>query len=145
MLKIKRIIPRYTQVVTTAERYEKDERNGTLIVGNGHLKGDVKQYQTVVAIGKMAREIEVGSKVMLDFEPFRKRKVPVGSVKEKMNVDNPVIEERLPIFEVEDDEGITKEYLMVDEKNIVFPFEGEEVEDGDDTSRLVLPKHELVV
>lgn len=129
MLKITKIIPRYTQVVTTANRYEEDDYNGGILVTPGHSKGDVKQYQTVVAVGKMVREVEVGMKVMLDFEPYRKRKVPVGSVKEKMDVDNPIVEEHLPIFEVINAKNKAEEYLMMDEKNIVFPFEGEEVKD----------------
>lgn len=129
-------------MITTADRYEKDDYNGSPIVEHGHFKGDVKQYQTVVAVGKAVRELEVGMKVMLDFEPYRKRKVPVNSVKEKMDVDNPIVEERLPLFGM-DDGGGTAEFLMMDERNIVFPFEGEEVEEG--TSPLIVPGSRIIV
>lgn len=143
MLHIKRIIPRYTQIVTTADRYEKDDYNGSPIVEKGHFKGDVKQYQTVIATGKTVREIEVGMKVMLDFEPYRKRKVPTNSIKEKMDVDNPIIEEHLPIFEMDNEEGETTEFLMMDEKNVVFPFEGEEIEDEEPA--IIVPQKKIIL
>lgn len=144
MLHIKRIIPRYTQVITTANRYEKDDYNGSPIVEKGHFKGDIKQYQTVIAVGKTVRELEVGTQVMLDFEPYRKRKVPVNSIKEKMDVDNPIVEEHLPLFEMDDENGNTSEFLMMDERNVVFPFEGEEVED-ESQSNLILPSKKIIV
>lgn len=130
-------------MITTANRYMKDDYNGSAIVEKGHFKGDVKQYQTVIAVGKMVRELEVGMQVMLDFEPYRKRKVPVNSIKEKMDVDNPIVEERLPLFEMDNGDGNPTEFLMMDEKNVVFPFEGEEVEDPE--PNLIVPSKKIIV
>lgn len=144
MLHIKRIIPRYTQVITTADHYEEDDYNGSTFVMKGHFKGDLKQYQTVVAVGQMVREVEPGMKVMLSFKAYQKRKISPNSVKDEMDLDNPVIRENLPYFEMDNENGEPTTFLMMDEKDILYPFEGEEEEVTPNPAIIVLNKKLII-
>lgn len=63
-LKINKIKPMFTTVITTLDVYEED------LIENGMLKapkGTLKQYQTVLAIGSSVRDIKEGDKVLVNF------------------------------------------------------------------------------
>lgn len=137
MLKITKIKPMFTDLVITADRFEKDITEGGIVVAN---KGDLKSYQTVVAVGSAIRNIEIGDKVMVNFELFAQRKIPVGSVKEKMDVENPVVNYNIPWVSMVDEQGNDKVYIRIPENAIEFVFEGEEVEDAPDIIQVGTPK-----
>ena len=62
MLHIKKIKPMFNHLLLTADRFEKDVVESGIIVAK---KGDLKLWQTVVAIGSTVRDIKVGDKVMI--------------------------------------------------------------------------------
>lgn len=136
MLKITKIKPMFTDLVITADRFEKDITEGGILVAN---KGDLKSYQTVVAIGSAIRNIEVGDKVMVNFEVFAERKIPVGSVKKQMDVEDPVVRYNIPWVTMTDENGNDKVYIRIPENAIEFAFEGEEVEDVPDIIQVSKP------
>ena len=128
MLKITKIKPMFTDLIITADRFSKDITEGGIVVAN---KGDLKPYQTVVAIGNAVRDIEVGDMVMVNFEAYAERKVPVGSVKEKMDVPNPVVNYHIPWVSMSDEHGNDTMYIRVSTNDIEYVFEGEEVDTPD--------------
>lgn len=136
MLKITKIKPMFTDLVITADRFEKDVTEGGILVAN---KGDLKSYQTVVAIGSAIRNIEVGDKVMVNFEVFAEHKIPVGSVKKQMDVEDPVVRYNIPWVTMTDENGNDKVYIRIPENAIEFAFEGEEVEDVPDIIQVSKP------
>ena len=116
----------FTDLIITANRFDKDITEGGILVAN---KGDLKPYQTVVAIGNAVREIEVGDTVMVNFEAYAEHKVPVGSVKEKMDVPNPVVNYHIPWVSMVNEQGVDTIYIWISVNDIEYVLEGEEVED----------------
>lgn len=116
----------FTDLIITADRFDKDITEGGILVAN---KGDLKPYQTVVAKGNAVREIEIGDMVMVNFEAYAEHKVPVGSVKEKMDVPNPVVNYHIPWVTMTDEQGNDAMYIRISVNDIEYVLEGEEVED----------------
>jgi len=137
MLKITKIKPMFTDLIITAERFDNDVTDNGILIAS---KGDLKSYQTVVAIGSAIRNIEVGDKVMVDFEVFAERKIPANSVKDKMDVPNPVVNYHIPWVTMIDEHGDDKMYIRIPENAIEFAFEGEEVEDAPEIIQVGSPE-----
>jgi len=115
----------FTDLIITANRFDSDVVEQGIVVAN---KGDLKPYQTVVAIGNAVREINVDDKVMVNFEAYAERKVPVGSVKEKMDVENPVVSYHIPWVNMADEQGNDTMYIRISVNDIEYVFEGEEID-----------------
>ena len=139
MLKIKSIKPLFTNVLTTGDKYEEDEKDNGLIVAN---KGDLKLYQTVIAVGSMVRDIKVGDKVMINPKNYAVKKYDPNSVKEDMGM-NSTIGYQMPWVTVDDAEGNPQECLLLLDRDIEFIFEGEEVQENE--SSLILPKKPIIM
>ena len=56
---LKKIRPLFTKLVTTADKFEEDNKVGS-IVNTNQLAGTIKPYQTVVAVGSNSAGIKVG-------------------------------------------------------------------------------------
>ena len=139
MLHITKIKPRHTAILTTAERYEEDAKKGTLITDSRATKGNIKWYQTVIAVGSMVRDIVPGDKVMLNAEHFAVRKYSKDSVQNDMD-NNPVTSYLVPVMNIEDEEGKDQEVLYIDERDVQFVFEGEEKKDD-----IIVPNKKLIL
>ena len=139
MLKIKSIKPLFTNVLTTGDKYEEDEKDNGLIIAN---KGDLKLYQTVIAVGSMVRDIKVGDRVMINPKNYAVKKYDPNSVKEDMGM-NSTIGYQMPWVTVDDAEGNPQECLLLLDRDIEFIFEGEEVQENE--SSLILPKKTIIM
>lgn len=73
MLKIKNVKPMANRVITTMNKYDIDVKNGQLIDVT-KLKGTVKDFQTVVAVGPMVHNINVGDTVLINPSAYGKPK-----------------------------------------------------------------------
>ncbi len=63
MLRIKKLRPIYNQILTTMERYAEDQyENGIAL----KLKGSIREYQKVLAIGNSVRNVEVGDVIVVN-------------------------------------------------------------------------------
>lgn len=124
MLKITKIKPMFTDLIITADRFDRDIIEGGIVVAN---KGDLKSYQTVIAVGDAIRNIAVGDKVMVNFEVFAEHKIPVNSVKKDMDVNDPIVRYNIPWVNMVDANGNNKVYIRIPDRAIEFVFEGEEV------------------
>lgn len=65
-MNIKKIRPMFTSLVTTKNKWGIDELPKSTIIDPKQMQGSLKEYQTVVAVGPMVRDIKVGDVVMID-------------------------------------------------------------------------------
>jgi len=139
MLHIKEIKPLFTNILTTGNKYEKDEKHNGLIIAK---KGDLKLYQEVMAVGSMVRDIKVGDKVMINPKQYAVKKYDPNSVKEDMGM-NSTIGYNMPWVTIDDAEGNPQECLMLIDRDIEFVFDGEEIDE--EQSNLILPRKNKVI
>lgn len=125
MIKIKKLKPMFTAIVTTMDKYENDVKTGNLI--DIHRKeGSLKEYQRVVAVGSSVRDIKVGDLVWVNPTRFGVKKHKEGSLKDGVITDNPIIAYNFDVVEVDD-----KQCLLLQDRDIDFIIEEfEEVPDN---------------
>lgn len=124
MLKITRIKPVATRMLVTGETYSEDMYNDGGIIES--KKGDMKEYQTVLEVGPMVRDIKVGDKVMLNMMHFAVMQYDSNSIKKDMGMQK-IKGYQFPKIELTKDDKV-QECLYIDQQDIVFSFEGEEVQ-----------------
>ena len=139
MLKIKEIKPLFTNILVTGNVYEQDEKENGLIVAK---KGDLKLYQTVLAIGSMIRDIKVGDQVMINPDGYKVTQYDPNSVKQDMGM-NKIIGYKMPWVTVDDAEGNSQKCLLLKDRDIEYVFVGEEVEELQST--LIIPKDKKII
>ena len=86
--RIKSIKPMFNGIVTTCNKYAKDQLlAGTNLVDT--TKADtIKEYQTVVAVGPMVKGIEVGDTVFINPKRYAVKKHKEGTLKDGIITDN---------------------------------------------------------
>lgn len=137
MLHVTKIKPLFDRLLITADRFEKDMVHNGVILAN---KGDLKLWQTVVAVGSVVRDIKVGDKVMINSNDFAVKKYNKNSVQNDLD-NNPVITYNFPFETVDDEKGNPKDYLYISDRNVKYVFEGIEKDDS-----LILPgKPKLII
>lgn len=137
MLHVTKIKPLFDHLLITADRFEKDMVHSGVILAK---KGDLKLWQTVVAVGSVVRDIKVGDKVMINPNDFAVKKYNKNSVQNDLD-NNPVITYNFPFETVDDEKGNPKDYLYISDRNVKYVFEGIEKDDS-----LILPgKTKLIV
>lgn len=139
MLVIKKIQPMYTKILTTMCKYEEDELTAGGLVDTSKTQGTLKEYQTVVAVGNLVRNVKVGDLVCINPERYAVKKHEAGSLKDGVITDNPVIKYN---FNIMDLEGVP--HLLLDENDVSFIItDYEEVKEQ--KSDLYVPKTSLIV
>nr|DAL35220.1 MAG TPA_asm: mHsp60, mHsp10, Mitochondrial, Chaperonin, Complex, Symmetric [Bacteriophage sp.] len=137
MLHVTKIKPLFDHLLITADRFEKDMIHSGVILAN---KGDLKLWQTVVAVGSVVRDIKVGDKVMINPNDFAVKKYNKNSVQNDLD-NNPVLTYNFPFETVDDEKGEPKDYLYISDRNVKYVFEGIEKDES-----LILPgKPKLIV
>ena len=126
MLHVTAIKPVFNHVLVTADKFDKDMiSNGVIIAG----KGDLKLWQTVVAVGSTARDIKEGDKVMIIPDHFAVKKYNKNSVQNDLD-NNPVLTYNFPFETIDDEKGKPKEYLYISDNDVRYVFEGEEKDEA---------------
>lgn len=139
MLVIKKIQPMYTKILTTMCKYEEDEMTAGGLIDSTKTQGTLKEYQTVVAVGNLVRNVKVGDLVCINPERYAVKKHEAGSLKDGVITDNPVIKYNFNIMELE---GVP--HLLLDENDVSFIItDYEEVKEQ--KSDLYVPKTSLIV
>ena len=137
MLKIKSIKPMFDSLVTTMNKYEEDGYENGVIVKQA---GVLKEYQKVIAVGPAVRNIEVGDMVMINPTRYAKMKHQKGSLKDGVITDNTVIGYEFKTVTINDEEC-----LYLQSQDIMYSFEGEEVEDKKDNKvSLIMPNNKIL-
>lgn len=137
MLKIRKIKPLFTTVITTGDKFEKDMTDQGLIIAK---QGDLKLWQKVVAIGSSVRDIKVGDMVMIKPENYARKKYSKDSLQNDMD-NNPVISYDFKWVTLEEEEGCPEECLVLNDRDIEYVFEGEEKEDAP----LIMPQKKTII
>lgn len=133
-INIKKIKPLYTAIVTTMDKYEEDEYNGSLI-DSTKTKGTLKEYQKVIAVGDLVKNIQVGDLVCINPSRYAVKKHKEGSLKDGIVTDNPVIAYNFNVVELN---GVP--HLLLSDRDIEFV-----VEDYDETSIIMPEEKKLIV
>lgn len=116
----------FTSLIVTGDRFEKDIKDGALIVAK---KGDLKLWQTVVSVGNSVRDINIGDKVMVNVENYAVRKYDKNSLQNDLD-NNKVLSFNFNWVTMDDDSGNPKDYLLLNDRDILYVFEGEETDDN---------------
>lgn len=136
MLHIKKIKPMFTSIVTTADRFEKDFTQGGLIVAR---QGDLKTWQKVIAIGSSVRDINIGDTVMINVANYAVRKYDKNSIQNDMD-NNPKIRYNFNWITMDDKDGNPTDSLLLNDRDVLYVFEGEEVDDA-----IITPSRKVIV
>lgn len=126
MMKLKKIKPLFTKILTTANKYEKDQFiPGTDIIDSTKEVLGLKEYQTVISVGNEVSTVKPGDIVVINPNDYAIKKYNKDTTKSSMNdVYNPVIEYNFNIISVDD-----KDCLLLKERDVDFIVEeGEEIE-----------------
>lgn len=125
MLKIKKIKPMFTSLITTMDKYEQDKITSGGLIDSTKQQGTLKEYQTVLAVGDAVRNIKVGDVVCINPTRFAVKKHKEGSMRDGVITDNPVVTYNFDIVEMND-----KQCLLLQDRDIEYIIEDyEEVPD----------------
>ena len=139
MLKIKKIKPMFTALITTMDKYEQDVTAGGLI-NVTKMQGGLKEYQTVLAVGGSVRDIKVGDLVCVNPARFAVRKHQAGSLKDGVITDNPVTTYNFDVVEMDG-----KQCLLLQDRDIDFIIEEFEEVPDPTPSTIIQPEKKLIV
>lgn len=140
MLKVKKIKPMFTSLITTMDKYEQDVKIGGLI-DTSRQQGGLKEYQKVLAVGSSVRDIKVGDIVCVNPARFAVRKHQAGSLKDGVVTDNPVTTYNFDVVEMDG-----KQCLLLQDRDIDFIIEEwEDVPDPAPSSLIKPAEKKLIV
>lgn len=135
MLKVKKIKPMFTSLITTMNKYESDVLLAGGLIDTTRREGSLKEYQTVLAVGDSVRNIKVGDLVWINPTRFAVKKHKEGSLKDGIITDNPVISYNFDVVEMDG-----KQCLLLQDRDIEFIIEDyEEIPDAP-KSQLITPE-----
>ena len=138
MIKLKEITPRYTQILTTAYRYEEDKKTNGVILDTRETEGAIKEYQKIIKVGSSIRDLKPGQTVALSFNNYAKKKYDENSLKEDFG-KNEVIEYHIPVLEVNDEEC-----LLMEDRDVMFIID-DMTEEKPKKKKLVIPEKKIIV
>ena len=119
MLKIKKIKPMFTSLVTTMDRYADGQfMAGTTILDATKRQGGLKEYQKVLSVGDSVRGVKVGDLVCIDPKAYAVKKHEAGSLKDGVITDNPTVSYNFDVIELDG-----QQCLLLQERDITFVIE----------------------
>lgn len=128
MLKIKKLKPIYTSILTTYNKYTTPETvEGSDIIDPAKAKIMVKEYQQVLEVGNQVRLVKPGDIIVINPMKYAKYKqvLQKNSLRnDTQQYKNEIVGFDFPIVEVND-----QEYLLLDERDILYIVEEAEEDD----------------
>lgn len=140
MIKIKKIKPLFTSIVTTMDKYTEDVTLESGLIDTTKQQGGVKEYQTVLAVGGSVRDIKVGDLVCINPMRYAVKKHQEGSLKDGVITDNPVIHYDFPVVEMNG-----KQCLFLQDRDIDFIIEDYEEITDLSPQPLILPEDKKII
>lgn len=140
MLKVKKIKPLFTAIITTMEKYEEDVRTVSGLIDTTKQQGGLKEYQTVLAIGDSVRTIKVGDLVCVNPTRFAVKKHQAGSLKDGIVTDNPVVTYNFDVVEMDG-----KQCLLLQDRDIDFVIEEYEEVPDPIPSTIIQPEKKIIL
>ena len=138
MIKIKKIKPMFTSLITTMNKYKEDTIVGGLI-NPSKGKGSLMEYQTVLSVGSSVKDIKVGDLVCINPSRFAIKKHKEGSLKDGVITDNPVITYNFDVVEMDG-----QQCLLLQDRDIDFIIEEYE-EITDKSSNIIQPEEKKII
>lgn len=135
MLKVKKIKPMFTALITTMDKYEHDVMTNGGLIDTTKQQGGIKEYQTVLAVGSSVRDIKVGDVVCVNPTRFAVKQHRAGSLKDGVIVDNPVVKYNFDVVEM-----AGKQCLLLQDRDIDFILEDYEEVPDPTPSSLIKPE-----
>lgn len=140
MLKVKKIKPMFTSIITTMDKYEEDVRTVGGLIDTTKQQGGLKEYQTVLAIGESVRSLKVGDLVCVNPTRFAVKKHQAGSLKDGIVTDNPVVTYNFDVVEMDG-----KQCLLLQDRDIDFVIEEWEEVPDPTPSTIIQPEKKLLI
>lgn len=144
MIKLKKVTPLHNMIITTMNKYEGDEIKTGNIIDANKINNPIKEYQKVLAVGPIVRNIEVGDTVMINLKRYAVKKFQEGSIKEDIQGYNQVLRYNCNTITIND-----KECLILYDSDIDFIIEDyeeqKEEKKEDNSSKIILPKKGLIL
>jgi co-chaperonin GroES (HSP10) len=135
MLNPTKVKPLFNYLITTKDEYTENDTSGGIIVKSS---GCIKEYQKVIAVGPMVREIKPGDIVCINPRRYAKFKHPAGSLKDGVIEDNPVTKYEFNIIELNH-----IPHLLLLDQDITFIVE-ESIEEADKPN-IIVPDKKIVL
>lgn len=133
MLKINKIKPLFTALITTMDKYEQDKITEGGLIDTSKQQGTLKEYQRVLAIGDAVRGIKVGDLVCVNPARFAVRKHDKGSMRDGVITDNPVVTYNFDVVEMGGNQC-----LLLQDRDIEYVIEDyEEVPDSEPSPLII--------
>lgn len=134
MINLKKIRPMANYLLVTFDTYTAKDFEGKL---QDKMEGALKEYQKVVAVGPMVRNISVGDLVRVNPSRYAKVKVKENSIKNDIDgMMEKIIRYDFNVFEVDHEN-----YMMITDQDVYFVVE--EFEEVEETN-LILPKQTII-
>ena len=115
----------FTSIVTTGDKLEKDLIEKNIIIAR---KGDMKVWQTVIAVGPAVRDLKVGDQVMINVDNYALKRYSKDSLQNDMD-NNPSLGYKFNWVTIDDEKGNPQECLLLNDRDILYSFEGEEIDE----------------
>lgn len=135
MIKVKKIKPMFTALITTMDKYEHDVTTDGGLIDTTKTQGGLKEYQKVLAVGSSVRDIKVGDIVCINPTRFAVKKHEKGSLKDGVITDNPTITYNFDVVEMDGEKC-----LLLQDRDIDFIIEEFEEVPDPTPSPLIKPK-----
>ncbi len=138
MIRIKKLRPMFTNIVTTMDSYEEDVTVSG-IIDTRKQKGALKEYQTVIALGSAVRDIKPGDMVCINPIRYAQYKHDKNSLKD-LAADNPITGYNFNVVEVDG-----KDCLLLHDQDIRYVIEDYEEVPDPVPSKLIHPNTDIIV
>lgn len=112
----------FTSIVTTGDRFEEDMIENGVIVAR---KGDLKLWQKIIAVGNSVRDLHEGEMVMINAENYVIKRYDKNSLQNDID-NNPSLGYHFNWVTIDDENDEPKECLLLNDRDILYAFEGEE-------------------
>ena len=139
MIKIKKLRPMFTNIVTTMNSYEDDVVTASGLLDTTRQKGALKEYQTVIAVGSSVRDINIGDVVCINPIRYAQYKHDKGSLKDVAS-SNPVVGYNFNVVEIDG-----KDCLLLHDQDIRYVIEDYEEVPDPVPSQLIHPNTDIIV
>lgn len=131
MLNIKKVRLMANYILVTKEEYDgKETENGVIIP-----KGNLKEYQRVVAVGPMVRNINIGDLVCVNPKRYAVYKYKSDSLKGDIDQMQKIKSYNFNVIKLDG-----KDHLLITDQDIDFIIEDYEEE----TNNLIMPTHKII-
>lgn len=139
-LKITKVKPMFTGILTTMNKYSEDEMIGS-IIDSSKAKGTLKEYQKVLAVGSCVRDINVGDMVAINPARYAQvnHKHNPNSLANDIQKDTTTISYSFDVVNVNGEDC-----LLLQDRDVMYVFEGEEVEEPAKPT-IVIPEKTIII